>query len=271
MNEVGAFLRSRRERLAPSDVGLPETARRRTPGLRREEVALLAGISADYYLRLERGRGGSPSEQVLDSLSRALRLDVDEQQHLRAIARPSVSGGAPPPEVIDEVVRPLTALEPVPAFAQSPVMEVVAANHGARALSPHLRPGINLLEAAFLDEYDRSAYEEWEEVAADAVGHLRVLGRPISHTPRFRELVGGLAARSPEFRELWGRQDVRPQAFGERRIRHPLVGPLHLRFSKLDLAGSWPVQVVVYHAEPGSASARALERLGRSQGEWLPG
>jgi transcriptional regulator with XRE-family HTH domain len=271
MDEVGAFLRSRRERLTPTDVGLPLTTRRRTPGLRREEVAALAAISTDYYLRLEQGRGGSPSDQVLEALGRALRLDADERQHLRALARPAETDLATPPEVLADVSRLLVALDPLPAFAQGLLMDVVAANDAARALSPHLTPGTNLLEQAFLDPYDRTAYERWPEVAEDAVGHLRVLARPISHTARFQRLVAELSERSSEFRELWERQAVRPQSFGERLIRHPIAGPMTLRFSKLDLPGSSGVQVVVYHADPGSPSAHALGRLARSQGRPFPG
>lgn len=268
---MGSFLRSRRERVDPVSVGLPDTRRRRTPGLRREEVAALAGISADYYLRLEQGRGGTPSGQVVDALVRALRLGADERQYLESLLRPPAEALEPTREMLEEVQSLLDAFDGLPAFAQSLVMDVLVSNAAARALSPHLVPGKNLLLSAFLDPHDRSTYEDWPAVAADAVGHLRVLARPVAGTKRFQSLVRELQERSPEFSELWKRQDVVPQASGSRHIRHPVQGDMHLRFSKLDLPGSVGVQIVIYRAEHGTQSADRLRALGEMGDRGFPG
>ena len=262
-NALGRFLRGRREQLTPADVGLSATGRRRVPGLRREELAGLAGISPDYYLRIEQGRDVNPSSQVLESLARALRLTAAEREHLLLLARNREETAAHPdaaavPVGVSEL---LAAIEPLPAFAQNRFMDVIAANVSARNLSPALRPGTNLIEHAFLGDWDKTVYEDWETVAEDAVGHLRSLAGPDVDTPRFRELIGRLSEQDADFRRLWSRFEVRPQSHGRRVINHPRVGRLELSFMKLDLPDATRFQLVVYYPTPGSDSEVALERL----------
>ncbi len=267
-NALGRFLRGRRERLSPADVGLPTTGRRRVRGLRREEVSGLAGISPDYYLRIEQGRDVNPSPQVLESLAQALRLTTAEREHLLLLARYRDDSSAP--DAVDAVPvgvsELLDAIEPLPAFAQNRFMDVLAANVSARNLSPAMRPGTNLIESAFLNDWDRTAYEDWETVAEDAVGHLRSLAGPDVDSPRFRELTRHLSEQNADFRRLWNRFEVRPQSQGRRVINHPEVGRLELSFLKLALPDPTHIQVVVYYPTPGSGTEVAMERLARERG-----
>jgi transcriptional regulator with XRE-family HTH domain len=192
-NALGEFLRARREQVRPQDAGLEGTGHRRTPGLRREEVAVLAGISTDYYLRLEQGRDRTPSVQVAEAIGRALRLDPDEAAYLHALARPSLK--RLPRQRAEKVppgtLRLLTAL-PMPAFVQDRYLNVLAANPMARALSPNMRPGVNRLLAAFLDPAEKDLHEDWEQSTAAAVGQLRAAMGTETDDPRMTSLVGEL-------------------------------------------------------------------------------
>ncbi|WP_433461147.1 helix-turn-helix domain-containing protein [Micromonospora sp. CA-248212] len=259
---LGEYLRARRELVGPGDVGLPAHGRRRVPGLRREEVALLAGISADYYLRLEQGRDRNPSAQVLEALARALLLDTEATAHLRRLG-----GHAPPerparrPERVPVGIRQLVgSWAQTPAFVHGRHLDVLFANPMATALTPIYRVGVNLLREVFLGPRVPALYPAPEAVAASAVAGLRAQ----VDDPRLTELVDELTAGSELFRRLWARHDVTARAGGGLRVfRHPQVGELELRYEKLTISGTTQ-SLVVYHAEPGSPSARSLARLGNA-------
>ena len=262
-NTLGEFLRARREQLRPENVGLEGTGHRRTPGLRREEVAMLAGISTDYYLRLEQGRDRTPSVQVTEAISRVLRLDPDEAAYLHTLARPRPKR-APrqrPEKVTPGTLRLLTAL-PMPAFVQDRYLNVLAANPMAQALSPNMRPGVNRLLAAFLDPAEKDLHEDWEQSTAAAVGQLRATMGAETSDSRMAALVGELSMKSDRFRRLWATQDVVRRAGGPVRLRHPEVGDLELHREKLIVAGTEGQLLVIFHADPDTASAEALTLLG---------
>jgi transcriptional regulator with XRE-family HTH domain len=262
-SELGEFLRARRERLHPHDVGLPGTERRRVPGLRREEAALLAGISPEYYLRLEQGRVTHPSEQVVDALAAALRLDADARTHLHRLAQqPAPLHRAPAePETVQEGVMLLLDTLALPAFVLGRYLDVLASNALARTLTPTFTPGTNTLRSAFLDPEGLDLYVDRDEVVADSVAGLRALAGADMGEPAILELVADLDAGSETFRTLWARQDVRAKVGGSRRMVHPVVGELELLFEKLAVTGSPSQLLVVYHARPGTPSEAALERL----------
>jgi transcriptional regulator with XRE-family HTH domain len=262
-NALGEFLRARREQLQPEDAGLKAAGQRRTPGLRREEVAMLAGISTDYYLRLEQGRDRTPSVQVVEAIGRVLQLDPDEAAYLHALARPRPKRV---PRRRAEKVPPgslrLLASLPMPAFVQDRYLNVLAANPMAQALSAGMRPGANRLLAAFLDPAERDLHEDWEQSTAAAVGQLRAAMGGEGDDPRMAALVGELSLKSDRFRRLWARQDVVRPAGGPARMHHPQVGDLELHREKLIVAGADGQVLVIYHADPGSPSAQALDLLG---------
>lgn len=264
-NHLGNYLRARRDLVGPEDVGLPGGGRRRVPGLRREEVALLAGISSEYYLRLEQGRDQNPSPAVLDALARVLQLDLDATRHLHALAAPAPRHGGPTPD--DERVPPGIQQLINTSWASTPVvilnryMDVLAANPLAIALSPSNQPGINAIRSAFLDPRLRSLYLNWGEMTIRAVAGLRSLIGPYGSDPRVVELVNELSAHSETFRRLWDRHDVSPQGAGTSQLDHPQVGRLELRYERLLLAGTDGQLLVVHHADPGSPSAQSLAQL----------
>ncbi|WP_051325179.1 helix-turn-helix transcriptional regulator [Candidatus Solirubrobacter pratensis] len=265
---LGEFLRARRELLAPEDVGLPRFGRRRVPGLRREELALLAGVSTDYLVRLEQGRDHHPSTQVLDALARALQLDEHATEHLHALGQPARprprARRKPKPERAPEgIVQLLASWPATPAFVHGRLMDVLAANPLAHALSPIYTPGVNLVRATFLDPGVRELYGNgWLKIAQSVVAHLRTQVGAQPEDPPFEQLVGELSVRSEEFRRLWARHDVQPRASGGiTPIEHPQVGQLVLRYEKLAIAGGEGVTLVIYHAEPASSSAHTLQLL----------
>ncbi|MEV6607126.1 helix-turn-helix transcriptional regulator [Kutzneria sp. NPDC051319] len=262
-NALGEFLRARRELVRPEDVGLRAGGIRRVPGLRREEVAMLAGISADYYLRLEQGRDRTPSAQVLDSLADVLHLDEDAAAHLRELARPRSRRRPRPraervPASILQLVQTLT----LPAFVQNKYMDVLAANSLAVALSPHLAPGTNRLRSLFTDPEAQRLHPDWEQGTAEVVAQLRAVIGVDTEDPRLAELIGELSLRSERFRRLWARHDIGRRRSATTRLIHPQVGELALHRDKLAVTGTDNLVVVVYHAAPGSSSAEALALLG---------
>jgi transcriptional regulator with XRE-family HTH domain len=265
-NLIGEYLRARRELVQPSEVGIPDPrGRRRVPGLRREEVAMLAGVSADYYVRLEQGRDRHPSPQVLEALGRALQLDDDAVAHLHTLAAPSARRRRRPnprPERVPPGIAQLIATwHETPAYVYGRYMDVLAANTLATALAPYYAVGENLVRAAFLDPRLRDRYDDWERVAQSTVAALRALVGPDVDDPRLNELVGELSVRSERFRQLWARHDVRPKRSGTARIQHPQVGPLELSYEKLPLPDADRQTLCIYHAAPGSRSAQALTLL----------
>ncbi len=263
-NALGEFLRARREQLRPEDAGITTIGHRRTPGLRREEVAMLAGISSDYYLRLEQGRDRTPSIQVLEAIARVLQLDEDQTAYLLALTHPKPRRRSRPTraeKVPTGTLRLLDAL-PMPAFVQNRYLEVLAANAMAEALSPNMRPGVNRLRAALLDPTEAELHADWENATAAAVGQLRATMGAEADDPRMVELVGELSMKSELFRQLWARQDVVRPAGGPARLHHPEVGDLILHREKLNIAGTDGQVLVIYHAERGTSSADALGLLG---------
>jgi transcriptional regulator with XRE-family HTH domain len=261
-NALGDFLRARRQQVRPEDVGLVPGARRRVTGLRREELAMLAGISAEYYLRLEVGRDKNPSPQVVEALAGALGLDVLARQHLQYLATPNGSDLAQedvaPAYVLAEVIDEFS----IPAALVNRYLDVLAANPIAQALSPEFTPGENFLRWRLLDPAAPKLYLDWEDATASAVAGLRDLGGRWPDDPRMQALVAELLSASARFSDLWARADV-GYRLGIHHYCHPLVGELYLHRSRLNAPYQGGEHVVMYRAERGSDSARALDELRR--------
>ena len=263
-NELGDYLRARRESLTPADLGMPDDGRRRrVPGLRREEVAALAGISSEYYLRLEQGRERHPSEQVLAGIARALRLGASSEEFLYRIVRPLPDRGHEARQPSGDPGRLGAFVESLaePAFLHDRVLEIIAANRQAAAISPAFRVGVNIIEAVFFDSELRRLYREPEEATARMISYLRAQAATAPLDPRLPALVADLTARSPRFSELWARHDVEATSTGVNHLDHPVMGRVSLQFERLCVAGTDHPVVVIYHAEPGSEDARRLEAL----------
>jgi transcriptional regulator with XRE-family HTH domain len=271
-NLIGEYLRARRELIRPEDVGIPEidNNRRRVPGLRRGEVAMLAGVSSDYYIRLEQGRDQHPSQQVLDALARALQLDDDAIAHLHRIATPGTGRRrkTPRPEKVPAgMVRLIESWSDTPALVQGRYMDVLAANPLATALAPYYARGQNLVRAAFLDPRVHDLHGDWEHITETAAAGLRALVGPDVDDPRLNELVGELSVRSERFRRLWAHHDARPKRSGPVRINHPELGSLELDYERLPIPDTDRQVLIVYHAPPGSAGAQALALLAGATAE----
>ncbi|MBD9734043.1 helix-turn-helix domain-containing protein, partial [Streptomyces sp. H28] len=262
-NRLGDYLRARRELVTPADIGLPVHGIRRVPGLRREEVALLAGISSDYYLRLEQGRDRNPSAQVLDALARVLLLDDTATAYLHQLAAPrprarrraSRRPAVPPPT--EQLLRSIG----LPAFVTDRTLDVIAVNPLASALVPTVRVGENRLRSFFLDPAEQALHADWSRTAAQCVAVFRRrLGTDVDD-PRVVRLVGELSLASAEFRKVWARHDVRPVVDKPIRMNHPQVGELSLTLSKLDVDGPDGLTLAAYHAAPDSEDAARLALL----------
>jgi transcriptional regulator with XRE-family HTH domain len=260
-NALGDYLRARRQQVRPEDVGLVPGSRRRVAGLRREELAMLAGISAEYYLRLEVGRDKKPSAQVVEALARALQLDTRAAQHLHNLANPTGSDTFDPEVVRGYGLTELTDQFLVPAAVTNRYLDVLASNPIARALSPEFTPGQNMLRWRLLDPAARELYADWDEATASAVGGLRELAGASTNDARMKALTDELCAVSTRFRELWLGSTGVGYNFGTHHIRHPLVGDLYLYRHRLNAPYPGGDHVVIYRAESGSDSARALAEL----------
>ncbi|WP_349428886.1 helix-turn-helix transcriptional regulator [Microbacterium sp. LWS13-1.2] len=261
-NTLGEYLRARRELVTPEQVGIPALGVRRVPGLRREEVAMLSGISAEYYLRLEQGRDRHPSTQVLEAIARVLQLDDDAYLLSLAAERPHRKRPKSRRETLPASTAQLIDQLPFPAFAEGRYLDVLAANPLAAAVSPRLVAGGNRLRDVFLDEAEQDLFEDWERAAAALLaGFRRTVGRSIDD-PRVVELVGELSLASPGFRQLWARHDIAERTGATVVLEHPTVGQLRLEREKLAIAGTDGIMLVVYHAQPGTESAERLALLG---------
>jgi transcriptional regulator with XRE-family HTH domain len=263
-NTLGEYLRARRELVDPADVGLRVAGVRRTPGLRREEVATLAGISADYYLRLEQGRDRHPSAQVLEALARVFGLDATATQYLLSLAAPRPAKPRRPrprQETVPAGIRQLLNAVNLPAFVENRMFDVLAANRLATALSPSIRPGENRLRSAFLDPAERDLHADLDRAIGGMVASFRASIGTDNDDPRVAQLIGELSLTSEQFRKLWARHDVKALAGGAVLMRHPEAGELTLRREKLPIGDSGGQLLVIYSAEPGSPSAAALASL----------
>ncbi|AQT81933.1 hypothetical protein B1R94_25770 [Mycolicibacterium litorale] len=266
---LGDFLRWHRQRLTPADVGLPVHGRRRVSGLRREEVALLAGISMEYYVRLEQGRERNPSVAVVDSLAEALRLDADQVTHLHDLARPKSRRAdlVRHTEVPDRAVALMNSLN-LPAVLLNRYMDVLGANRPAQALFHNMSPGTNRLRASFLDPREREFWRDWDQAAANSVAQLRSdIGGDVESSPA-HSLITELMHTCEDFQYFWSRQDVQQQAISPVRVRHPEVGDLELHREKLIVAGTDGIVMFIYYAEPDSQSAQRLAALTFSAQAW---
>jgi transcriptional regulator with XRE-family HTH domain len=263
-NALGAYLRARRELVSPEDVGLRVSGLRRVAGLRREEVATLAGISSDYYLRLEQGRDRHPSVQVLEALARVLQLDPGAAEYLITLAQPRSRARRERPrrERVPVGITQLVETVGLPAFVEGRYFDVLASNAMARALSPNLVVGANRLRSMFLDAGERALYPDLERALAGMVAGFRVSVGTATDDPRCVQLVGELSLVSDHFRRLWARHDVKIREGAPQAFHHPQVGDLTLRREKLEIGGSDGQLLVIYHAEAGSESARSLLLLG---------
>lgn len=262
-NRLGDYLRARREQVTPEMAGLPPGGVRRVAGLRREEVAMLAGISADYYLRLEQGRDRNPSVQVLEALARVLHLDAVATDHLLRLGAPQARSRArrPRPEVVPTEVAQLLDVVGLPAFVEGQWLDVLAANPLATALNPNLQVGENRLRSLFLDPAERDLHPEWDALAPRLVAGFRRRVADVVDDPRVVQLVGELTLGSEVFAQQWARHDVKAVRSKTIHLDHPQVGALELRMSKLAVQGSEGLLLVLHHAEPGSASAERLALL----------
>ncbi|NED12229.1 helix-turn-helix transcriptional regulator [Streptomyces sp. SID9124] len=264
--ELGDFLRSRRARISPEEVGLNSYGRRRVPGLRREEVAQLAGVSVDYYIRLEQGRGPSVSDAVLDAIARVLRLDETEHAHLRTVARPKArKASAPSVRRVRPGLRLLLDLfERAPAFVLGRRMDVLAWNALGDALGGFSRLPAgerNMPRQAFLAPGARELYPDWPAVAAETVAHLRLDAGLHPDDKELAALVGELSLKSEDFRRLWADHQVKAKTYGVKRMVHPVAGELTLPYETLAVPGEPELSLVVYTPEPGSETAERIALL----------
>lgn len=263
-NILGEYLRARRGIITPREAGIPDLGRRRVPGLRRDEVAHLAGISADYYLRLERGRDRHPSTQVLESIAHALQLDDETLAYLLALAADQPKRRrhqSPPPEVAPSGTLKLLASLSHPAFVEGCYFDILAANPMAAALSPRLTAGRNQLRDIFLEPEDKSLHEGWDSITECLAASLRHAVGTDFDDPRFTELVTELSLASRRFRELWPRHDIGIQRGTQVVFAHPQVGKLRLNREHLAVSGTSGVHVVIYHADEGTPDGDKLASL----------
>jgi transcriptional regulator with XRE-family HTH domain len=272
--ELGEFLRSRRDALTPEQAGVTSYGTRRVPGLRREELARLAGVSVAYYTRLEQGQSTGASDSIIDALARALRLRDDERTHLFELARPRAARRRRPPRAEHAApgeLQLLDAMTGVPAVLLGRRNDVLAWNPlGHALLAGHLPPDAprdparrpNLTRMLFLDPHTRELHRRWDDEAALAVASLRFVAARYPDDRALAELIGGLSVGSPAFAALWARHTVRLCSSGTKHLHHPEVGDLDLGYEVLHLPDAEGRRLLVHTAAPGSGSANALRLLG---------
>src|SRR5215218_6805822 len=270
-SEVREFLTSRRAKLKAADVGLPDYGTRRVPGLRREEVAVLAGVSVPYYTRLERGDLAGASDSVLEALARALQLDDAERAHLFDLARAAQPIGPPSRRrptkhrIRPSVQQLLDAITGAAAHVGNERLDILAANPLGYALFPEMFDGQEHPNAArfvFLDPRARHFYRDWDRIARDVVALLRSAAGRNPYDRDLTDLVGELSTRSDEFCQHWARHDVRFHVSGVKRYHHRDVGDLELNYERLNLAFDTGLTIITYTADTATRSAEALNLLG---------
>jgi transcriptional regulator with XRE-family HTH domain len=270
--EIREFLTSRRARVTPEQAGLPSYGSRRVPGLRREEVAVLAGVSVPYYTRLERGDIGGASDGVLDALARALQLDEAERAHLFDLARSAQPTTARPrrrrarQRIRPEIQWTLDAITGAAAYVSNERLDILAANALGRALFSELyaeptRPA-NHARFVFLDPRAETFYADWDRAARETAAILRSAAGRDPQDRDLSDLVGELATQSAAFRTHWAAHNVRFHATAAKHFHHPVVGELSLNFNRLEIAADDGLTLFTYAAEPGSRSEEALQLLG---------
>ena len=272
-SEARAFLTSRRARVSPEQAGIPAYGTRRVAGLRRGEVAALAGVSVEYYTRLERGHLAGASDSVLEAIAGALRLDDTETAHLHHLAR--AAGPTPgrararrdrAPEIRPAIRRVLDSMTGVPAFLRNHRFDILAANPlGMAFYAPMFAGGatlpVNSMRFTFLDPQAVAFYPDWAEVSRSGVAALRIAAARHPDDTQLMNLIGELSMRSEPFRTRWAAQDVYVHRHGAKRFRHPAVGDLELAFEALELAGDDSLTMLTYTADPGTPSGDGLELL----------
>ncbi|WP_062466593.1 helix-turn-helix transcriptional regulator [Demequina maris] len=269
--EVTEFLRSRRARITPEQSGLPAYGgNRRVPGLRREEVAMLAGVSVDYYVRLERGNLSGASDSVLDALANALQLDEAERDHLFDLARAagpasSRASGRRPTGTVRPTIQAILDSITAPAWVRNGRLDHLAHNRASRALYAPLlgsseRP-TNTARFVFLDDASREFFVDWDQATADVTALLRMEAGRRPTDKGLTQLIGELSTRSEEFRRLWARHDVKFHRSGTKQLRHPAVGLLDLEFEAMELPSDPDLTLLVYAVTPGSPTADKLQLL----------
>jgi transcriptional regulator with XRE-family HTH domain len=270
-DEIRQFLTSRRAKITPQEAGLPAYGgNRRVKGLRRHEVAMLAGVSVEYYAKLERGNLAGVSESVLEAVARALKLDEAEREHLLDLAKTANRSAhtprrRPTNKVRLGVLRLLATIGDAPAFVRNGRLDLLAVNDLARALyspvfaNPANRE--NLARFQFLDEASTAFYPNWEDSASTTVNLLRTEAGRDPYNPQLTELVGELSTRSEEFRVRWANHDVRLHHTGTKRFRHPVVGEMALAFEAMPLPADPGLTLTAYHAEPGTPDHDRLKLL----------
>lgn len=270
--EVREFLTSRRARVEPKDVGLPPGTNRRVDGLRRSEVATLAGVSIEYYTKLERGAISGASPEVLDAIAKALRLDDAERAHLFDLAHAASPVARPPRKRSPKGWRPhrslqwtLDAILAGPAFVRNGRMDLLAANALGRAFykDAYDMPGQppNLARFTFLDQRSYDFYPDWNSFAEITTSILRTEAGRDPHNKELHDLIGELSTRNEEFRRLWGAHDVRHHGTGFKTFHHAVVGEMTLAYEGMDMESEPGLTLTIYCAEPGTASAERLRLL----------
>ena len=269
-SEIRDFLTSRRARIKPDQVGLQTFGPRRVPGLRREEVATLAGVSVDYYNRMERGNLGGASESVLDALADALRLDEAERAHLHDLARASQPSARPRRRTAKRNVRPsvqwmLDSMTGSAAIAENGRLDALATNRLGRAFHSHLFDGsgrpVNFARFVFLDPRAKEFLADWTRAAKDCAALLRLEAGRTPYDRELSDLVGELSTQSEEFRGHWAAHNVRLHNQGVKQFNHPVVGDLELSYNRIEMPADPGLAIIAYTPEPGSKSADAFSLL----------
>jgi transcriptional regulator with XRE-family HTH domain len=269
-SDIAEFLTSRRARVTPEQAGLPSYGARRVPGLRREEVASLAGVSAEYYRRLERGQVSGASDLVLDALASALQLDDAERSHLFDLARAAspvaaVRRARPAKRRVRPVVLQILDEITGPAIVSTMYGDLLAANAMGRALYAPMfdspEQPTNSARFTFLDPAARDFYPEWEQLAGEIVANLRSQAGSNPRDPGLQELIGELSTRSEEFRVRWAAHNVRFHRTGTKTLHHPIVGAIEISYETMLLPADDGLRLAIYTTEPGSPSRHALDLL----------